>query len=263
MNFKFKTLIIIFVAVIVTNILFKELNEEVFQNNLLIKIISKLILLIITIILLKYSLIIKFKFSKRSIFFLAASVIITSLAFLYIRDEIVSNKLAIDSYNHFLFLLSCFSVGLFEELFFRIFMFLFMLKIFEGDNRKFLKSITITSLLFGLAHYSNFLDPEYDVLSVLNQSLFAVAIGILLQSIYIRTNSLIFIVTIHSLINYFGTYKSRLFEVKKEYEADYDTGDFFSTLLTIFTFLIIAIICSYFLVVNSKTYMHSKQIKNS
>lgn len=255
MNFKFKRLIIIFVAVIVTNILLKEINKEIFEDNLLTKIISKFLLIIATVILLiKYSLLIKFKYNKRSIFFTIISFIITLLAFLFIKNEIVINRLIIDNYKHFLFLLSCFAVGLFEELFFRIFMFLFMLKIFEKDKRRLLKSIILTSIFFGIAHYSNFLNPEYYTLSVINQSLFAISIGILLQSLYIRFNSLIFIVTIHTLINYLGSYKSKLFEINQNFNTDYETGDFLSTLLSIVIFSIIVIIASYFLVGKSNAY---------
>lgn len=254
MNFKFKRLVIIFVAVIATNILLKEINKEIFEDNLLTKIISKFLLVIITVILtLKYSLI-RFKYNKTSIVFTIISFIITLLAFLFIKNEIVVNRLIIDDYKHFLFLLSCFTVGLFEELFFRIFMFLFMLKIFEKDRRRLLKSIILTSIFFGIAHYSNFLNPEYYTFSVINQSLFAISIGVLLQSLYIRFNSLIFIVTIHTLINYLGSYKSKLFEINQNFNTDYETGDFLSTLLSIVIFSIIVIIASYFLVGNSNAY---------
>nr|WP_314494661.1 CPBP family intramembrane glutamic endopeptidase [uncultured Chryseobacterium sp.] len=255
MNFKLKRIIIIFVAIIATNILLKEINKEFFHDNLLLKIISKFLLVIITIVLLlKHSLLVRYKYNKISVFLTIISFTATLLAFLAINNEIVINKLIIDSYTHLLFLTSCFAVGLFEELFFRVFMFLFMLKIFEKDSKGLFKSIILTSIFFGIAHYSNFLNPEYYKLAVINQSLFAISIGILLQSIYVRFNSLIFIVTIHSLINYLGSYKSQLFKINNDYNKDYETGDFLSTLMSIVIFSIFVFIVSYFLVRQKKSY---------
>ncbi len=248
----------IFGAIIAANILLKEINREIFEDSLITKIISKSVLIIVTVILImKYSLLIKFKLNKSSIFFTILSIIITLIAFFFVRDELLINKLYIDGYKNLQFLLSCFSVGLFEELFFRIFTFLFLLKIFEDDSSKLLKSIISTSLFFGVAHFSNFLNPEYFTLSVINQSLFAISIGVLFQSLYIRFGNLIFIVTLHALINYSGTYKSNFFEVNKNIAINYEKGDFLTALFSISIFSIIVFIVSYFLVGKKNFYSDS------
>jgi membrane protease YdiL (CAAX protease family) len=233
------------VAVIATNIFFKEIIED-YQDSFESKIIFKVILIIITVVVIvKYSLFDSLKSRKFFLFFLLISLLMTILSFFSIKHDIENNSLNISNYKHFL--LSCFGVGLFEELFFRIFMFSFILKILEKDKKRLLKSIIFTSLFFGFAHFSNFFNPEYSKLSVINQSLFAFSIGILFQSLYVRFNSFIFIVTLHALTNYFGSYRTKLFEINNNMNTNYE-NDFFSTLLSIAMFSIIVILISYFLV---------------
>lgn len=250
MIFKFKNLIVVFVAIIATNIFFKEINKEFFEDNIATKIIFKIILTIFTFILLsKYSLLHNLRLrNNKNIFFIIISIILISISYYFIDNEIKMNTVHINPLEHFLFFISCFTVGLFEELFFRIFIFYFIIKIFEKDDKKLLKSIILTSIIFGFSHFSNLLNPDYNKLSVINQSLFAISIGIMLQSLFIRFNSLIFIVTLHALINYIGSYKSFFFEINKNINSNNETNDFFSTLFSIIVFSIITTIISYFLV---------------
>lgn len=101
------------------------------------------------------------------------------------------------------------------------------------EKNSLILTIVSTSMLFGLAHLSNLFNPDFDILSVINQILFAISIGLFLQSLYIRTRSLILIICIQALINYFGTYKSVLLKPVENIDGDYNLNDFISTFITL------------------------------
>lgn len=248
MVFKFKNLTVIFVTIIVTNIFFKEINTKIFEDDLIIKIIIKIILAIFTLLFLsKFKLLSNIKNNKKSLFFNLLSLVLISLSYYYVNEQIKIFNLNISYSKHIQFLFSCLSVGLFEELFFRIFIFYFMINIFKKDDKRTLKSMIITSLFFGLSHFSNFLNTEYYKLSVIYQSLFAISIGIVLQSMYIKFKSLTFIITLHGLINYYGSYKSKFFDIYSNINKIDENDDFLSTLFFLVIFMVISLIFSYFL----------------
>lgn len=152
-----------------------------------------------------------------------------------------------DFYDNFLFLTFCLTVGIFEELFFRVFVYNYFI---DSENST-IKAILKASVIFGLVHLNNFFTQEPYILSVVNQVIFAFGIGILFQALYIRFQSITLVIMLHSLINYFGSYKSGLLNfniIDAAADTGYSLRDFFTT-FAVFSFLIVVLILpiSYFL----------------
>ena len=124
--------------------------------------------------------------------------------------------------------------------------------LFDKRKNKLFISIILTSLIFGFSHITNLFNPEFHKISVVNQILFAISIGFILQSIYIRTKSLTFIICLHTLINYFGSYKKYLlFGEIENIESQYSFNDFVTTFISILIFTIIIVLpLSYLLIRN-------------
>lgn len=111
--------------------------------------------------------------------------------------------------SHLEFIVRCLATGFFEEILFRVFVFYSLLKFLKF--KKLIYPIWISSIIFGLAHLSNVLNPDYASLSVLTQIVFAVCIGFFFQSILIFTKSYVLIAVFHAIVNYFGMYQAYLF----------------------------------------------------
>lgn len=250
MKFNFKKLFLILVVILTTNILFKNICILTFENTLICKIIYKSSFIIICLFFLyKWNFLNELKSIKSDLHFVLLALILTIYSYFQINSSHIEN-VSVNSLDNLIFLTSCLSVGIFEELFFRIFIFFFVLKIFDKRKNKLFISIILTSLIFGFSHLTNLFNPEFHKISVVNQILFAISIGFILQSIYIRTKSLTFIICLHTLINYYGSYKKHLFFQEIEnIESQYSFNDFLTTFISILVFTIIIVIpLSYLLI---------------
>jgi len=74
------------------------------------------------------------------------------------------------------------------------------------------------------------LNPDVVKISILNQVVFAFGIGVLLQSLLLRFKSLFLIITLHSLLNYFGSYKRILHHQEQAIQNDYSFTSFLPSL---------------------------------
>jgi len=137
-----------------------------------------------------------------SFFFL--SLFLFAVSIFNVNSSLMATGFVVSTYNHAIFILSCLAIGIFEELLFRVFLYQFTYK-FISKNIIF--SLLFCSILFGIAHLSNLVFSDYYKISIINQVLFAISIGLLLQSIYIKTKSVVLIVFLHAIINYLGSYK--------------------------------------------------------
>jgi membrane protease YdiL (CAAX protease family) len=102
-----------------------------------------------------------------------------------------------------LHLIRCISVGGLEEFLFRYLIFVYFLEKFK----RYLSSIFFVSLIFALFHISNLFFGS-GLYSFILQIETAFIIGLILQYIFLKTNNLIIVITIHALFNFFGTYHS-------------------------------------------------------
>lgn len=86
------------------------------------------------------------------------------------------------------------NVGFIEEIIFRGFLF----KIIEKDNLN--KAIIISSLTFGIGHIVNLLNGA-SLIPTLFQICYAISLGYLFVTIFIKSKSLLPCIITHSLIN--------------------------------------------------------------
>jgi membrane protease YdiL (CAAX protease family) len=151
---------------------------------------------------------------KNYVYFVGIAIVLLYFAHSSTQQSIEFNHLKVNWLLPYSFLLSCIVTGFFEESFFRILFFNAFLKSFSIVNYiNIFKSYILTSLLFGLVHFVNLNSSGF--LNVLNQVLLAFGLGLLLQVLLAKYNNILFIFTLHSLINYFGTRNSALFHFEE------------------------------------------------
>lgn len=219
-------------SIILINILFKtfDFGYILNLNSLEYKILTKSILFILSLSYLFFFFRTPKKFflkNNNSYIFLG---IISIIIFYFSLDNTFNN------HNKLLkFICSCLLTGSFEELFFRVFVFLSFLDIFSQKNL--FKNIYLSSLFFGLIHLSNLFSKEIIALSVIAQVIFASVIGLFLFSLLIKTKNIIVPIIVHTAINYYGSFNKILND--NEVVVDYDINNFISSLIFI---LIISII---------------------
>lgn len=129
------------------------------------------------------------------------------------ENIIISGNFNINSYLHISYIIECFATGFFEEILCRVFLFYSLVNsnLFRIENRVF-KSYITSSLIFAFCHITNLFHD--DIFSVINQMLLAFGLGLIFQMLFTKYKNLLFIASLHALINYFGMRSSTLFQIK-------------------------------------------------
>lgn len=183
------------------NLIFKLIIQNISNyNSTVLFIVSRFLLVIFVLFIwckLKKN---RFDYNVvKSKKWLIFSIVLIVICFSIVTKE--TNQLEVNGY--YLLLLECLSVGFLEELLFRYIVFdYFLLK-----TKKYKKSILTTSLIFALFHVSNLFSGS-SIYSIINQIEFAFIIGLILQLVFIKTNNLVIISSIHGLINFLGSNSS-------------------------------------------------------
>ena len=112
------------------------------------------------------------------------------------------------------FLIFCFSTGFFEEILFRCVVTFGLIECYKSNPKKKNQIVFITSIVFGIVHTVNMINTLYHPLSVISQVYFAFFMGLLLHSLFFRYGNILIPITVHSLINYLGSYQSQLFNIE-------------------------------------------------
>lgn len=228
--FKF---IMLLVIILITNSILSLVTTDLFPDNFLAKSAYKLFMgFFVLFLILKQQEKIKFTLKTKNFVLFIISVTLIIFSYHSVLNVIYNQDLLIEDWVVIWFLISCLSVGFFEELLFRVYTFNFVYK----TNKSFgvIKKISITSFIFAIAHSTNFFNPDVYSLSVINQILFAFGIGFLLQTLYMKYNNLILIVTLHGLVNFFGGYKSHVIKSNMiNNENSYNLSDFLTTFIAL------------------------------
>lgn len=254
MNNTKKTILIISVFLII-NIFLKKITPTNNDNIFLLQSFIKLSFLIITLFLIikdetfKLNLVFKNNFLSISL-----TILLIYLSVKHIFSEIIERKIIVSEYHHYTYFFQCITTGFFEEFFCRLLLFGLICNLLKTQNKgKYYIEILFTSLLFSMLHLSNLFNPEYDTISVINQSMFAFAFGVFLQCILIRFKNIILTATLHGLINYNGMANTKLFKI--EHPSTYIPNAFEDFIQSFITFIILCLIVftfGYFLVKNRK-----------
>lgn len=169
---------------------------------------------------------------------------------------IQDSKAVVSSFSHYTYLLLSISVGFFEEFFFRVLIFGYVCYLYSNSEpyskKNYYKEIIITSLLFAMLHITNIFNSDYDYVSVINQIMIAFLLGLVLQSIFIRTNNIWFNAILHGMINYNGSISEELIKIKSTVSDSSDGNSIFQTLITVLIFSVILIPICYFLIKKKK-----------
>ncbi len=210
-----KKYILIFTGIILLNVgLGYIINTQILDANFILKYASytttKLVFIGILIVLIS-KMHTKLSLFKRNLYIIPLLGVLLYLSFTFLENKIIENNLNVTIAKNLLFLFFCLSVGFFEELLFRVY---FFQKLLVNKVPNFWKATIITTLLFALVHSFNLIKADYSILGVFFQIFFAFIMGIIFQALFIRFKNVFLIGTLHGIVNYFGTYRSRLFQIE-------------------------------------------------
>ncbi len=199
------------------NILGKRLISEILADEFQFMGLAllRVLMLVFTVWLLFQDQLLEWKYLfKNNILFISISIGLIAISVNTVSDRILLEERTITDFKHYSYLTQCLSVGFFEEFFSRVFVFTrvcYRLK--YNSNKNVFLYVAISSIIFGMLHLTNLLNPNYDVLSVLTQILFAIMIGFVFQTLLFTFKNIIFVGVLHALFNYFGMLKTKLFGV--------------------------------------------------
>lgn len=103
----------------------------------------------------------------------------------------------VNIFNSFIIALSA---GIFEEFLVRLLMFDGFAQLLKNQKYNLLQASIYSAVVFGLLHLSNLTFQSFN--STCQQIFYAIAIGLVLSFIRLRTNGILFCVLIHSLIDF-------------------------------------------------------------
>lgn len=139
----------------------------------------------------------------------------------------------------------CISIGLWEETLCRGLLLTNMLKKWGQSKRGIIKSILLSSVIFGALHLISLINNPGILVSSLTQVMYATIMGILISVIYIKTKSLWSAIVLHFILN-FAVYSM-------PYIMPFSAGmnqEWFLIILILFNLL--WLVFSYFLIIKLK-----------
>ncbi len=203
--------------------------------------ILKVSLFLITLFLLNYEKIEISKFNKTKYLLAIVGIIVFLRLYQNVELKSAELKMDIDYLKLTFYSLNNLCIGLFEEFYFRLFVFSLLCSLYK---KNLFKISIVTSLLFAVVHLSNLLLNSYDVADVVFQVMFAFAIGLFFQILFINFKNIYVPVLIHFFIDFNSNFSGKFFNVSPT-EVN-DTGFDYTTLGIIFTFIILSMVFAYF-----------------
>jgi membrane protease YdiL (CAAX protease family) len=116
------------------------------------------------------------------------------------------SRLTLYSWKTILYGMETFSSAMFEEVLFRGLILGVLLNKYYNSNNGILKSVIISSLIFGLIHIVNIWTQPYQTFTrgTVNQVYAAFCIGVMYSSIYLKTRNIIVLGVLHFISNFFA-----------------------------------------------------------
>lgn len=142
-----------------------------------------------------------------------------------------------------LYFIHCLITGFYEEFLFRLLIFgMVSAYLLSLHKQSIFKSVFFSSLIFALCHLTNLFDINYDYIGVFNQVLFAFLIGFVLQSIYLKCRNIFVVAIFHAIINFTGTFNSKLLLTTHSSIPEINLNQVCNTLLTFIAFGIVIVL---------------------
>ena len=222
------------------------IQNQLFNNDnssgyLIAMTILKVTLFVATLVLLKYEKIKISNFNKTKYLLLIVCVVVFARVFNNVLSESEELKMDIDYFKLTFYSLHNFFISIFEEFYFRLFIFSLMCSFYK---KNLFKISVLTSFLFAIVHLSNLLLNSYNFNDVLFQVMFSFAIGMFFQMLFIKFKNIYIPVLIHFFIDFNSDFSGKFFNVSLK-EVN-DTGFDYFTFGIVLTFIILTLIFAYF-----------------
>lgn len=118
-------------------------------------------------------------------------------------------------------IISNMATGFYEEIIMRGMLLKHMMQHWRGDQHRILKSVVVTSVLFGVVHLGNLVYGQVAV--TLTQVVYATALGLLFAAAYLRTANLWSCVLVHGIVDISGELHKIYYRPGEEIEI-YNNG---------------------------------------
>jgi len=210
-------------------------DDQVVVRDVMIRFIGGAMVLYWMIIL-GYKSMFKFDHVGRSLLIMIPAIIISINNFpiiAYLDNRAVLTE---PIYRVFLFILTCLSVGFFEEIIFRGVVLTLLLKVFSNHKMNLLYSIIISSLVFAFSHLFNLFEgASYG--DTFLQIGYSFLVGMLWAVMFLKTKNIWLTILLHTSYNFFGQVMFTLGDVNNRYDP-YTIGItiFLSVCVAVYTY---------------------------
>ena len=239
------SIVIVFIILVAVRTVGAHFFEKGYaQNDELINGVVKLLLFFGTLYILKTEKLINWEFTQKSkILTLAVSLTVIFLSGQHAFSKMKEFSITVSIFDHFAYAFNCVCTGFFEEFFFRILIFVYVCKVLtQNTNNNYIKPVLITSFLFAIVHITNFLIGEMDIISAINQMMFAFLMGILFQSLFYRIKNILLTSVLHAVVNYNGMLSAKLFKLESHDDSSGIWQDFLQTMLVFVIFGLLVVL---------------------
>lgn len=172
---------------------------------------------------------------NKNLIYIPISILLVAISVVSTQNRIESENIAVTPFHHFAYTFRVLNTGLFEEFFSRVLIFALLIKLLKTTNYPPYKAIVINSVIFGLLHVSNFFNKDFEPLGVIAQIYFGIVMGVVLQTILMKTKNIYFTGTIHALVNYYGMMSAKLFRFPDTSDAGDDPVSTFISTMIVFS----------------------------
>lgn len=135
-----------------------------------------------------------------------------------------------------LFLLSCISIGFFEEVIFRGVLLPVLLQRFEQSQQGIFYAIVLSSMVFGIIHFVNLFAGASVVQTVLQVG-YSFLMGMLFAVVFLKTHNLWYSVMLHTIYNIAGLFFMSVGTVTNQFDVPTIILTTILALLTIFYYI--------------------------
>ena len=200
----------------------------------------KALLFLLTLFLLKYEKVKVSSYNKTKYLLIIVGVVVFLRLYHNVSSQSATLKMGVDFYKLTFYSLHNLVIGLFEEFYFRLLIFSLLCSLYK---KNLFKISIITSALFAVVHLSNLLLNSYNLNDVIFQVMFAFAIGLFFQILFINFKNIYIPVLIHFFIDFNSDFSGKFFNVSPN--KDFDTGFDYTTLGIVFTFIVLSLVFVY------------------
>ena len=198
-------------------------------------------LFLFTLFLLKYEKIKVSNFNKTKYLLIIVGVVVFLRLYQNVLTKSTELKMDIDFCKLTLYSLHNLFIGLFEEFYFRLFVFSLLCSFYK---RNLFKISILTSSLFAIVHLSNLILNPYTFNEVMFQVMFAFAIGVFFQILFINFKNIYIPVLIHFFIDFNANFSVKFFNISPK-ETN-ETGFDYESLGIILVFIVLSLVFAYF-----------------